>query len=254
LLFLSANMFGQLSDRVNNPSTLKIGTRPVQGNMGIYFGISYADIKDWVEEDDFEYAGIPMVSFKYYVTDRWVARLGVKASKLSKIEEGEIDPLVDGSFLEEKRFREIESEFLVTPGFEYHFTNANLLDVYAGGLIPFGRVKEEFVSDSRYTTGEYNYSTITKKNFAYGYELFVGLQAFIADLPLAIGFDLGLAGLGYFKDKYKHETNLSVGGITSEQIYYTVEKDTGTKYRSLTSKNFELEGNIRITLSYFFNR
>ncbi len=254
LLFLSVNTFGQLSDRVNNPSTLKVGTRPVQGNMGIYFGISYRDIKDWVETEEYEYTGIPLVSFKYYVTDTWVGRLGINSSKKSKVEEGEIDPLVDGSFLVERRFNEVESKFIITPGFEYHFTNSNLLDVYAGALIPWGWTKEEYITDSRYTTGEYNYSTVTKRSYAYGYEFFIGLQAFIADLPLAIGFDMGVAGLGYFKDKYKHVNNVSVGGLTTDQTFYTVDKDAGFKYRDLTSKNFELEGNIRVTLSYFFGR
>jgi len=257
----------QLSDRVNNPTTLRVGTRPIQGNMGVYFGMSYNDIKDLLEtEDDYEYAGIPLVSLKYYVTDRWVARLGFQTYKESEIIKGEVDPALSPRLYTERNFTDITGRYLFSPGVEYHFTSTNLLDIYAGGLLPFGVRTEEFTDDYRYSTGEYQLYTRTKKTFAYGYEVFIGLQAFVADLPLAFGLDFGAAGLGYMKDKYKHANYVSVGGITSEQIYYTTEKDpanadpnkkggTGlVKYRDLTSQNFRLDGNVRFTISYFFNR
>ena len=108
---------------------------------------------------------------------------------------------------------------------------------------------------SSYYTGEYSLYTRTKSGIVYGYEFFVGLQAFIADLPLAIGFDLGVSGLGETRNYYKHESNIAIGGITSDQMYYTVDKAAmGVRYRELTSRNFEVEGNIRITITYFFGK
>jgi len=258
----------QLSDRVNNPTTLRVGTRPIQGNMGVYFGMSYNDIKDLVEnQNNFEYSGIPLVSLKYYVTDRWVARLGFQTYKESQIIKGEVDPALSPRYYTERNYTDIVQRYLLSPGVEYHFASTNLLDIYAGGIIPFGVRTEEFTDDYRYATGEYQLHKRTKKTFAYGYEIFIGLQAFVADLPLAFGLDFGAAGLGYLKDKYKHEYYANIGGITSEQIYYTTEKDpanvddpnanggTGLiKYRDLTSQDFKLDGNVRFTISYFFNR
>ncbi len=242
--------FGQLSDRVNSPSTFKVGTRPISGNLGLYFGISYLDIESLFDDD---YSGIPLVNLKYYVTDDIVARMGFQISKKNVVEKGTIDPFVDGSLLTEKNFVDFTSEFTLTPGFEYHFTNSNLLDVYIGAIFPVGRVKGEFRNDSKYSTGEYSIYKRTKKSLAYGYEGFIGLQAFVADLPVAIGFDVGFAGFGHKKDKFKHEMNTLISGITFDQLYYSVETiDPYTKYMDLESSNFELEGNARITISYFF--
>ena len=261
LTVLSINGYSQLSDRVNSPSTFKVGTRPLKGNVGIYFGISTADIKDLINivTDSIEYKGTPLVSFKYYISDNFVARLGFKVSNTSKTVSGLVDPVVDGTFLTERNEIDNFSSFLFTPGVEYHFASTNLLDVYIGGLAPVGMTTKEFVNDSRYSTGEYNLYSRSLKSFTYGYEVFAGLQAFIADLPVAIGFDLGFAGLGHLKDKYKHESQMRVGGITIDQLYYTkdpapVAGKTFTKYRDLTSKNFNLQGNMRLTVTYFFNK
>ncbi len=255
LLLTNVSIFSQLSDRVNNATTLKVGTRPIAGDLGVYFGISAREIKDLINDTGYVYTGIPLISFKYYATDKWVIRLGVKIKKKMRIESGPVDPNVDGSLLTERIFREKTSDFLLTPGFEYHFTNSNIIDVYAGAVLPVGWARDEYQLQSTYSTGEYNLYTRTKKGIVYGYELFVGLQAFIADLPLAIGFDLGVSGIGETRNYYKHESNISVGGITADQLYYTVDKGAmGVRYRELTSRNFEAEGDIRITISYFFGK
>lgn len=251
---LSLTGYAQLSDRVNSPSTFKVGTRPLQGNMGLYFGLAYNEIEYWFE-NDIEYTGLPIVSLKYYVTDNFVGRIGFQVSRKSEIAKGLVDPLVDGSLLTERNNVDITSKFVLTPGIEYHFNSSNILDVYVGGLVAIGVSSEEFVDDSKYETGEYMLYKRTKSSINTGYEVFAGLQAFIADLPLAVGFDFGLAGMGHLKNKYKHESKLLVGGITSDQLYYTTDKDDpmNIRYRDLTSQDFKLQGNIRVTLTYFFN-
>jgi hypothetical protein len=261
LIVFNLKGYSQLSDRVNSPSTFKVGTRPLKGNFGISFGISTADVKDIINivTDSIQYKGTPLVTFKYYVTDNIVARMGFKVSNTSKTIKGLVDPLVDGSLLTERNEIDNFSSFLLTPGIEYHFATTNLLDVYLGGLIPFGITSKEFVDDARYSTGGYDLYTRTLRSFTYGYEMFAGLQAFIADLPVAIGFDFGFAGLGHLKDKYKHELKVSAGGVTINQTFYTkdpvpVAGLSFTKYRDLTSKNFKLEGSIRLTVTYFFNK
>lgn len=251
---ISLTGYSQLSDRVNSPTTFKVGTRPLQGNLGLYFGIDYNQIESWFN-DSTEYSGLPIVSLKYYLSDKLVAKMGFQISKVSKTIKGLVDPLVDGSMLTERNEIDMTSKYIFTPGVEYHFKSSNILDVYVGGLIPFGTSSQEYVSDSRYLTGEYSLYKRTLKSFTYGYEAFVGLQAFIADLPFAIGMEFGVAGIGHLKNKYKHEVNTKLGGIDISQTYYTTDKDAiYTRYRDLTSQDFKLQGNIRINLTYFFNK
>jgi len=126
--FLAA---AQLSDRVNNPTTLRAGTRPIQGNMGVYFGMSYNDIVDLLEnQNNYEYSGIPLVSLKYYVTDRWAARLGFQTYKESAIITGEVDPALSPRYYTERNFTDIVGRYLFTPGVEYHFASTNLPQIF----------------------------------------------------------------------------------------------------------------------------
>ncbi|MFC2115357.1 hypothetical protein ACFLTU_02715 [Bacteroidota bacterium] len=255
LLLGNFSAFSQLSDRVNNASTMTVGTRPIDGNLGIYFGISAREISDLINDAGYVYTGIPLISLKYYTSDKRVLRMGIQVKKKSLIESGTVDPAVDPSNLTERVSKEITSDFLLTPGFEHHFTNSNLIDVYAGGLLPVGWARDVYKFESTYNNRDFSYYTRTKTGIVFGWELFVGLQAFIADLPLAIGFDLGISGLGEARDKYKHELSTKVGAATTDQVYYTVDAAAlGILYEDLSSRNFEVEGNIRVTLSYFFSK
>jgi hypothetical protein len=247
--------YSQLSDRVNSPTTFKVGTRPLKGNLGLYFGLDYNQIESWFKNDSTDYSGLPLVNLKYYVSDKLVAKIGFQITNESKTATGLVDPLVDGSLLTERNEVDMTSKYIFTPGIEYHFKSSNILDVYVGGLLPFGMSAQEYVNDSKYKTGEYSLYKRTLKCFTYGYEAFVGLQAFVADLPFAIGMEFGAAGLGHLKNKYKHESNIMMGGISTSQIYYTTDKDAAyVRYRDLTSQDFKLQGNIRINLTYFFNK
>lgn len=256
LIFFSLNLtcFSQLSDRVNSPSTFKVGTRPLKGNIGLYFGLAYNEIEYWFDHD-IDYTGLPIISVKYYLSDNLVARIGFQISRKSETTKGLVDPVVDASLLTERNQVDMLSKFSVSPGIEYHFKSSNILDVYFGGVVPFGMNNEEFVNDSKYQTGDYSLYTRTLKSFTYGYEVFVGLQAFVADLPLAVGVDFGVAGMGHLKTKYKHVSNIGIGGITTNQTYYTTDKDAlNVRYRDLTSQDFKLQGNVRLTITYFFNK
>jgi hypothetical protein len=248
------NSYSQLSDRVNSPSTFKIGTRPLKGNMGIYFGLAYNEVEFWFDHD-VDYTGLPLVSLKYYASDKLVARLGFQIYKTKETIKGTVDPVVDGSNINLRNNVNISGKYTFNPGLEYHFKSSNILDVYIGATFPLGWSSEEYVDDIRYSSGNYNYYTRTLKSYTLGYEGFVGLQAFIADLPLAFGFELGLASTSHLNNKYKHVAGSKVGTVTTNQIYYSTDKDAmGIKYKSLTSSDSKLQGNIRVTLTFFFNR
>jgi len=256
-VFFATSLVGysQLSDRVNSPSTFKVGTRPLQGNMGLYFGLAYNEIEYWFD-NDIEYTGLPIISLKYYLSDNNVVRIGIQTSRTSEKAKGTVDPLVDGSTLTEKNFVDINSRFLFSPGFEHHFTSSNILDVYVGALLPIGWKGVEYVDDESYTGGNYSHYTRSMFSLTYGYEAFVGVQAFVADLPLAIGLDFGVAGMGHLKNKYKHEVQTKFGATTTNQTFYTVDEDpmAGTRYKELTSSDSKFQGNVRLTIAYFFKK
>lgn len=254
LVFCTTSLFAQLSDRVNSPSTFKVGTRPVMGNYGLFFGLAYNELEYWFE-NDLEYNGLPIVSLKYYATDNNVWRIGFQTSTTKEILKGTVDPFVNGGTLEEKKLIDNTSRVTFYPGYERHFTSSNILDVYMGVLVPFGWNRDKFVDEESYDNNDYDNYSRTRTSITYGLEAFVGVQAFVADLPLALGMDFGAAAMGHLLNRYKHDISTRVGFATTEQTFYTVD-DTGggTRYESLNNRDYQLQGNIRLTLTYFFKK
>ena len=260
LCFTIVNMvafasYAQLSDRVNNPGKFKTGTRPIAGDMGFYLGVGSADLKK--EDDSTKVENIlPLDCIKYYMKDNMVFRIGVKANKSKTVLKGEIDPAVNGICgLISKTDITNESGLYITPAIEKHFLNSNLLDAYVVATLPLGRIKENVVNDWKNEIGDYSEHSMTKNSLAYGLEGHVGLQAFIADLPLALGFEAGISGIGYRGDKYKNVHNSSLGGVVESQKYYTFKDDPqNIKYSDLKSNSFETSGSVRLTISYYFRK
>ena len=265
--FFAVASFAQLSDRVNNPSKFKTGTRPIAGNMGFYLGISTEDIKTWVAKKDTASKDstdtseeiksiIPLVSLKFYLRDDVVFRIGVKTSKEKTVRAGSIDPGVNGAGgLTSKTDINVTSETYFSPAIEKHFLNSNLLDAYIIGTLPIGYIKEKVEDGWRNNLGDFQEHTMTKNSLAYGLEGHIGLQAFIADLPLALGLELGISGIGYRGEKHKNMVSSSIGGVPTNQKYYTLKDDPqNTKYASLKSNSFDTNGSVRLTLSYYFSK
>ena len=188
--------------------------------------------------------------------DNMVFRIGVKANKSKTVLKGEIDPAVNGiGGLISKTDITNESGLYITPAIEKHFLNSNLLDAYVVATLPLGRIKENVVNDWKNEIGDYSEHSMTKNSLAYGLEGHVGLQAFIADLPLALGFEAGISGIGYRGDKYKNVHNSSLGGVVESQKYYTFKDDPqNIKYSDLKSNSFETSGSVRLTISYYFRK
>ena len=256
LLMFSSVTFGQLSDRVSSPSTFKIGTRPVSGDMGVYFGIAYKDIKNLIDNKDYE--GLPLVSIKYYISDNLVGRIGIDYSKETDIEKGEIDPVITGGTMIENTSKQITSDLLLTPGVERHFLNSNLFDAYFAAMLPLGYKRDIIENDQVFQGNLYDEYKMSRFSFAYGLECLVGIQGFIADLPLALGLEIGFSGLGYISDKYKSVVNSNITGTVVTQTYYTRTDDPVTNgdiyYSKLSARNYEMSGNVRIQLSYYFSK
>ena len=236
--FSFAPVFGQLSDRVNSPSTYIIGTRPVAGNMAVQIGTSYQDVAD-IFDDNKDFETLPIVNLKYYSSDKNVLTIGLKADKSKASAKGELT-LNGGSY----KFSENESHFLIVPGIEKHFGSANILDVYIGGKVPFGLDRYNVVEE----IGT-NIFSQTRNSLGYGFDFFVGLQAFIGDLPFAIGGEVEYSAFGIIGDKVKVEA----GGTE----YYTsnvAPSVSGRQFDSLSASSFEIQTDLRVFVCYYFRR
>ena len=129
------------------------------------------------------------------------------------------------------------------------------MDVYAGVGIPVGTDKHKIETRWEDTdTGDFMENSIQKSTIVYGFTLFFGFQAFIADLPMAIGIEYGISSLTHSGLEYQYEVDQKIGTSSSNQTYYTKDDNGwGNTYKELKYKESEIGGEIRITLSYFFD-
>ena len=266
----------QLSDRINNPSTFRTGTRPVAGNFAFYIGLDTDNMGDIFSDSVDVQTAIPLVNIRYYKKDNLVLRAGLAMWKRSRKLEGEIDttsstltsynPLVGqgvGSYYEHN---EVEAWALLHVGIEKHFSSSNMLDGYVGASLPFG-----YSRGSEYTSSGIDFSTDYEKvkasrfSWVYGMEVFIGVNAFVADLPLSIGAEVGIKGMGVTSNQYKFEYEGSSGGFGYSGEYFTNNIDDfedaaaqatadGLKFSSLKTKEFDTQALVRFTISYYFNK
>lgn len=244
--------FAQLSDRVNNPSTFKIGTRPVQGNMGITIGTSYVDLKKIFDKTQ-DYTTMPIVSFKYYQADDLVITIGIKSTKSKRVSYGEADSLLNDLRMKKNDMRDIENKFMIVPGIEKHFLSSNIFDVYCGARIPLGYVKDVNENNIEFYNGNFSYSTDKRLSYMYGVDAFVGLQFFVADLPLALGLEVGYSGCGFLSNKTRHDREFNYEGVSGQQTFYSTAGDD-FNYTKLKAKTYDSETDVRISLNYFFKK
>lgn len=270
----STEVEAQLSERINNPSSIKAGTRPVSGNFGFYIGLEVDQFEDLFDEATEVEEAIPLINVRYYYSDDLVLRAGISMWKKSRTLEGEIDtnsvagdPFLNGGqgFGATYEHKEVDAYTLLHLGVEKHFKASNLLDGYVGFSLPLGYTRGALYTNNNGSDGTTDYLevTTTRFSFVYGYELFVGVNAFVADLPLAIGAELGMRGLGVRGDKFKTEYEGSTGGVSYSGEYFTNNIDDfedqviqaeadNIRFSSLKARSFDTQAMIRFTVSYFF--
>lgn len=232
-VLFGASAFAQISTGEPNSNVIpRTGNRPVKGDFGMYIGGSVSQIMDLVDycktRGDEGYWGLPVINLKYYMTDRWEMRMGFQfACKLNSTSQ-------DG-------FKTVKNEnytrFL--PGVAYHFNTNNILDVYCGAQIPLG-----WQASSNKVSYEKNSSKELNGLFVAGAGVFLGLQVFIADLPVAIGVEGGYSGL--LKVGTAPVTTATSGGYS--QTYSSGKSNGGTKCDATWGAD------AAITLSYYFHR
>lgn len=270
---LSTTASAQISDANPTAKTIKVGNRAKKGDFGIYIGMTSSKFGFQNTEGiggKFKVNPIPLVNLKYMITDRWEARLGLEFTKYYEGLTGEYtiekyDEKGDRTFKTNDHYTQTENN--IYPGFAYHFSKSNILDVYAGAELQLGW-NRNIVNTSADLKSDY-YSKQQRRSFQIGAGAFIGLQAYICNLPLAIGVEYGIYSLLQTGQKTRHESRF--GSDSDKSVTYTTDASQlpeifkngaeatayGTalaSYDKLGAQKGSVGNQFRVTLSYFFNR
>ena len=256
-------MTAQISEGEPNSTVIpRTGNRPQAGDWGIYIGGSVRQVMDLVNahkdagsifigdvpgevvdgyDSNNNWWGLPILNLKYYVTNQWEVRLGFEFASKTLSNKYKLE--IGGDDIKRNN-RESQNFTRFLPGFAYHFSTKNLLDVYLGAQMPIGwdsyrsKQKEDAGGDVTYTRNTCTQAVI-------GGGVFIGLQAFIADLPLAIGVELGYSGLAKIGGNMKTTQDLGDG----KEVFY----NDNPNLKKAISTSAEWGADAAITFSYFFH-
>jgi len=248
---LSISSFAQLSQRSNDSGNFKFGTRPQAGDMGVnlqfYSPAAANNFRSYFEN-------VPIVNLQYYLSDDAALRFGIRASKDLTLFRGENNDSTITTIKSGKE-KNSEGEYMIYLGAEKHFALTNLLDVYLGAQLPLGYQFSTTINDYEAHTGDYMRNTVKERATLYGLECFVGLQVFIADLPLAVGAEWGIAGYGKLGDKTHTISETKIGTTVTNQDYYVATEDLASnQYKKMSARKFTLDNMVRFRVSYYFNK
>lgn len=254
--------YAQITTGKPSSKVIRTGNRAQAGDFGIYLGAT----SDMVQAFDknVNFSALPLINFKYMVTNQLEARLGLELYKTSKTLKGEVEVQSitgDNTVLMPSSWKDSRSNAMLYPGIAYHFSSRNLLDVYVGAELPLGWDSTTEGDGGYELEGEQYIATSTlktKRAFVIGLGAFVGIQAYIADLPLALGAEFGISSR--FDTGVKYKTVTTTGNETQTYYQSALEFEEGTgipgaaniRYDSLKARMGEIGGQIRLTLTYYF--
>lgn len=235
--------FAQISEGSPRADVLPTGNRLEKGVWGVFIGAGMTADKHDNNLDDKKFHVTPIVNVKYMVTDKFETRLGIELGK-NKSRVGTEYKLEEGDNIKGVN-KTVESHNYFNPGFAYHFSNKNILDVYMGAELPFGweRNVSKVKSDGDHMGSNFD------RQFNIGAGAFIGLQAFVGRLPLAIGLEYGLQSLFTVGDG-KTKTIVTDKEGKSQTTYSHALAGNG--FKGLSSRKGEILSQARITVSYYF--
>ena len=205
----------QITTGQSTSKVIRTGNRAKAGNLGLYLGAT-TDMFKKLTDKDINLSALPLINLKYMGTDELEYRIGIEWWKTSVNEDRNGDN------------KTWEKSYMFYPGVAYHFNNKNLLDVYVGGELPFG-----FGS----TGYDYGSSDGSATNFKVGLGAFIGLQAYVANLPVALGVEYGVSCL---------HNSVSDGTLSKDGMTISYNEDVDTS-------RFNLGHQARFTLTYYFD-
>ncbi len=253
----------QMTTGKPSAKVIRTGNRPEAGDFGIYLGMT-SEMFNGIIDKELQMQALPLINFKYMVSDQFEARIGLELYKTSSTLKGNYtQDIEEQSFSLPASTRNSNSNAMFYPGVAWHFSTKNILDIYVGAELPIGWDSSTSLDESGTVemlgeTGDYisiisSHST-TKRSFVIGLGAFVGIQAFIADLPLAIGAEFGISSKFDTGVKYKHVEEVT--GNDTQTYYSSAIEDlpgyTNTQYDSLKARTGEIGGQFRFTLTYYF--
>lgn len=233
----------QISTGETSSKVIRTGNRAQAGNFGIYLGATSEIFKN-IGSSGTNFDAIPLINLKYMKTDQLEYRLG-----LEWYDKYTSDNTFAGDDDEIKTSNtESESKFMFYPGVAYHFSPKNLLDVYVGAELPigFGTVgKHTYIDglEGEEAEGVDTRTGHTAKVFRMGVGAFIGLQAYIANLPIALGVEYGISTL------YNHYNQ----GTFEKDGYYLSAIDANSIDPQKSATKWKLGNQVRVTLSYYFS-
>lgn len=257
-----SSMMAQLTKGKPSADVIRTGNRAKAGDFGFFFGFYNSDVESLFGAFDRQYSfkrtPIPLVNLKYMASDNLELRVGIEIKKstlAAKI--GDRAGGVADGFMETEQGVLTSVDNLLAPGFAYHFSKSNVLDVYFGAELPIG-----YTRDREYykyvVEGDEGYDKATSMAWNVGLSGFIGVQAYIANLPLAVGMEWGIFGRYNLNNKSKYESK-AIGN--SDVIYKYDLNDAdlrglfGGVYDEVKSARKFIAGNqLRFTVTYFFNK
>jgi len=256
----------QISEGAPSAKKYATGNRPTKGTFGLYVGAE-SDLFDRVT-DRFAFNPLPIVNLKYMVSDNFELRLGMKFWKQRESLHFGNDKGDVNAYDEKYNAKAVVADNQFRPGFAYHFTKSNLLDVYAGieGIV--GWTRNGVYTNSTVDGFEVAATTRTS-TVQFGASAFIGLQAFIARLPLAIGLEYGVGTMWDGALRQKNYAKAVNGGNTVETTTYAqndayfnmlpgyaaaIGGQQNGVYDWMKARKGAWGSQIRLTLSYYFNR
>jgi hypothetical protein len=264
----------QISEGDPSAKTYTTGNRPEKGTFGLYFGIESDLFKGNLNDaGGFMKNPFPIVNLKYMLSDNLEARLGMKFWKQRETLKYGNDEDKDQGITEENfKNKYVEADNQFRPGIAYHFTKSNLLDVYAGveGILGWRRQVTKTWSNDVDADIEIS-RTVRNRGIQFGAGAFIGLQAFIARLPLAIGFEYGISTKWDGALKQRTYNYRRVGSTETKETLFTQYDDPdkglvhlagasagvgqkGGQFDHMKARKAAWGNQIRFTLSYYFNR
>lgn len=271
---LMQDTFAQLSSRENNDFTPKLGTRPSAGDAVLQFAFPVVDLSG--DDEAGLYSGTAftpgeMLTFKYYKTDETVFRAGLRLAANNMRMNGtaadssESNTITDFDISENKKIM-TSREYNFAGGVERHFTNNNILDVYAGGEALLGLGRDRTVSEETYGNGDIVNRSASTRTSVFGLGGVVGFNVFIAELPISLGVEYGLSAKWVFGGKTKVTEEIDLTGGADYTAEYTTQDADGfgnadldsfgnnRQYSDLSRRAFNMDTNnsVRINLNIYF--
>ena len=240
----------QLTTGQPTSSTIRTGNRPGAGSYGLYFGATSNMFRD-VFNSDVSMKSLPLINFKYMNTNQVEWRLGVEIYKSNEFIKGDTNGENNSTETSMDKYK--ESQAAIYPGIAYHFSPNNILDVYCGVEVPLGWDMVNILAES---SAQKSVASSQKRAVFFGVGGFVGLQAFIADLPIALGFEYGIFSRFDLGLKYKTVVTTDNKTQTSYRpdpsLFKNLEVGYYDTYSKLNARKGEIGSQFRLTLSYYF--